>query len=466
VSPELTWRPMPWFDEHLPAPESAPFLAALRSTIERWPAPAAAARFLVAFSGGLDSTLLLAALCRLGLRERLRAAHVDHALQPQSAEWSKHCTGIAAELRVEFTAVRVDVERAAGFGLEAAARDARYGALGTLLAPGEVLLTAHHADDQFETLLLRLLRGSGVRGLRGIIDFGPFGPGFLGRPLLGFTRAELREQALAWQLEWLEDPSNRESRHDRNFLRLAVLPQLLERWPAAAHNAVRLAEQMSEAEEILDTVAAADAATLVEPARLPQVVLAALAPPRQRNLLRHLVRRAGLAVPSAQKLDELRRALLDARREAQPWVRWPGGEGRVFRGQLYLLPALPPRSAPDYRAIVHARGQWTGPEGELAFVPAGGEAGLPEAWFDEGLTLRFREGGERLRLLDRAHRQSLKHCFQAAGVVPWMRSRVPLLYRGEQLVAVGDLWLAHEVRLADAAEPRWRVRWTCHPPVY
>ena len=162
------------------------------------------------------------------------------------------------------------------------------------LAPGEWLLTAHHGDDQLETLLLRLMRGTGVRGLRGIIAFGPFGAGELGRPLLDFTRAQLHAQALAWDLSWIEDPSNREPRQDRNYLRLHVLPALLARWPEAAQRATRLAEQMGDAERLLDALAAEDARPLAAPWHVPHAVLAALEPARQRNLLRYSLRAVGL----------------------------------------------------------------------------------------------------------------------------------------------------------------------------
>ena len=456
---------MPWFEDPKEQYEATPFLTALRTAIEHWPTPEALPRFLVAFSGGVDSTVLLAALARLGLHTRLRAAHVDHGLQAVSAAWATQCADVAAGLGVAFESVRATVEGIADHGLEAAARDARYRALSTVLAPGEVLLTAHHADDQLETLLLRFMRGSGVRGLRGIIAFGSFGSGFLGRPLLGFTRDELRAQALEWNLRWIEDPTNREPRHDRNFLRLGVLPQLNARWPATVVHARRLAEQMTDAESILDAVAEQDAAGLDDPLRLPRATLAALDAARQRNLLRHLLRRAGLGVPSSAKIEELRHALLEARADAQPLVRWPGGEGRVFRGQLHLLAALPAASPRDYSARLAIRGPWSGPEGALAFEHAATEPGLPESWLDEGLTLKFRAGGEEFLPLGRRHRQPLKRWLQEAAILPWMRSRIPLLFRGAELVAVGDLWLAAETRAADATEPRWRVQWTGHPPL-
>jgi tRNA(Ile)-lysidine synthase len=394
----------------------------------------------------------------------VRAAHVDHGLHAASAAWAERCAVVAAALGVELTSARVAVGGIADHGLEAAARDARYRALGELLAPGEVLLTAHHGDDQLETLLLRLMRGTGVRGLRGIIGFGPFAAGFLGRPLLGFTRTALRAQAEAWSLEWLDDPSNRETRHDRNFLRLRVLPQLLERWPSAVHGAQRLAEQMSEAEGLLDAVAAGDAAPLAEATRVPRGVLAALDTARQRNLLRYLVRGAALGTPSARKLEELRAALLAARPAAQPVVRWPGGEGRVFREQLYLMPRLPEASTVGYRAAVGRHG-WSGPEGAVRFEPAGAAPGLPDAWLDAGITLAFRTGGERFVPLGRRHHRSLKHWLQEAGVLPWMRGRIPLLFHDGRLVAVADLWLADETRTADASAARWRIVWTSHPPI-
>jgi tRNA(Ile)-lysidine synthase len=456
---------MAWFDDAKERYAAAPFLTALRAAIEHWPEPPVPPRFLVAFSGGVDSTVLLAALARMNLGARLRAAHVDHGLNPDSAAWAARCADVAAGLHVACETVRVTVRDIAEQGLEAAARDARYRALGALLAPGEVLLTAHHADDQLETLLLRFMRGSGVRGLRGIIAFGPLGGGYLGRPLLAFTREQLRAQALDWNLRWIEDPANREPRHDRNFLRLKVLPQLRARWPAATLQAGRLAGQMADAESILDAVAAQDAAGLEDPARVPRATLAALDPARQRNLLRHLLRRAGLGVPSAVKIEELRHALLDARADAQPLVRWPGGEGRVFRRRLHLLAGLPAASPRDYVARLGPRGPWSGPEGAVAFERVAAEPGLPEAWLDEGLTLKFRAGGEDFLPLGRRHRQPLKRWLQEAAILPWMRGRIPLLYRGAQLVAVGDLWLAAETRAVDATEPRWRVHWTGHPPL-
>ncbi len=452
-------------EQERPPSDRGPFLAALRRVLEAWAITAQPERISVALSGGLDSSVLLAALKHLDFGPRLRALHVDHGLHPDSGKWSAHCAAFAAGLSVELVTKRVVVERDSGLGLEGAAREARYRALGESLAAGEWLLTAHHADDQLETLLLRLLRGTGVRGLRGILAFEPFAAGALGRPLLGCTRDELAAEARAFGLTWLTDPSNDETRHDRNYLRLRVLPALRERWPAAAHQAERLAAQMADAEQLLEAIAAADAEPLAAPWCLPRAVLAALDAARQRNLVRHLVRRAGLGIVSARKIDELRDALLGARPGAQPLVRWPTGEGRVFREALHLLAPLAPPSPPELEASVAIGAGWSGSEGRVAVVRARGADGLPESWLTRGLTLRFRGGGERFKPRGRGHHHTLKHLFQEASVVPWMRARVPLLYRDAELVAVGDLWVSSAVDAVPESEPRWRVEWTPTSPV-
>ena len=438
------------------------FLDTLAAKLQIWRG-AGATGFAVAFSGGLDSTLLLTALARLGLRLPLRALHIDHGLSPESQAWEALCRSAAARLGTPYASTRIVVPRDSGLGLEAAARAERYRALEKMLGVGEILLTAHHGDDQLETVLLRMLRGAGTRGLRGIVELSPFGRGYLGRPLLGFAKSELREQARFWGLDWVDDPANESLAHDRNYLRLRVVPALAQRWHAAPRMAQRLAEQMADAEEILETMALQDACALASEDRIAREELVDLSPSRQRNLLRHLVRSAGLATPSAQKLEELRGAALHSAADARTHIRWPGGEGRFYRGCLYFLRPLAPPSGPDFRGRVARKAPWSGPEGDLHFVPSEDE-GLPQSWLDEGLELRFRAGGERFAPLPGARSVALKRWLHDARIVPWMRGRVPLLYRQGQLVAVADLTLDATVRDAPT-EPRWRVAWGSHPPV-
>ena len=462
-------------------PESARFLERLRAALARLPV-GGSPRYAVAFSGGVDSTVLLAALAREVPTARLRALHIDHGLHPASAEWAAHCRREALALGIEFH-VRPIVVDAAGQGIEAAARAARYAALAELLAPGEVLLTAHHGDDQLETILLRLLRGAGVRGLTGIAEHGVLGRGDVARPLLDFSRAEITAQAARWELTWIEDPANAESRFDRAFVRARVVPVLKERWPAAERAAVGLARRMAEAERLLEDVAERDGADFGDLGRLPCAALRALTPERRRNVLRFAMRRLGLPTASAAQLAALDAALALAleRPDALSRVTWHGAEARIYREHLYLRTAARPAAGSGGETITAAErarasgapagrlaiaADWRGREGRLALAPADAEdEAFPEDWVRAGLEVRFRAGGERFTPAHHAHRKTLKHWFQENGIVPWMRAHIPLLYRGDTLVGVADLCVSEDARRAPAGAARWRAVWTDHPPI-
>lgn len=418
----------------------------------------------VAFSGGVDSTVLLAAMSRLKTARAVRALHVDHGLNEDSREWERHCRTIAEGLGVEYSSCRIAVENRSGESLEALAREARYRAFGEMLTPRELLLTAHHGDDQLETLLLRLFRGSGVKGLRGIAEFDRLGEGFIARPLLQISREEIAAVGQTWALKWLEDPMNENLRFDRNFLRANILPHVRIRWPSAGKTAVRAARQMSEAQTILDDVAQVDGAHIEDPARVSQSELLRLPPSRQRNLLRHLIGRLGLPMPEARQLDALVASLTVRRADAKTQVQWPGGEARIYRGVLYLFQPLGVGSGVQYRGEISESMPWLGPEGSLRLVPTEGN-GLPDRWAKDGLSVRFRVGGERFKPMRHGHSRPLKKWFQDAGVPPWLRGRIPLLYRDAELVAVADLWISAAAAEAAAAGPQWEVSWTDHPPL-
>ena len=213
----------------------------------------------VALSGGVDSTALLGALAaRRSTFARVRALHVDHGLRPAAKEWARHCRSLARRVHVPLKVLTTRVERGRGESLEAAAREARYRLLASALEPGEVLLTAHHSDDQLETVLLQLFRGSGLPGLAGMPAQAPFAKGWLVRPLLSRSRAELENWAREKQLTWVDDDSNADDQLDRNYLRLHVLPRIRERWPGSATAVARSARHAAEAQTLLDALALAD----------------------------------------------------------------------------------------------------------------------------------------------------------------------------------------------------------------
>jgi tRNA(Ile)-lysidine synthase len=393
---------------------------------------------------------------------RMRAAHVDHQLHPDSARWSEQCGRVAQSLRIEFVPLVVTVAPSPDVGVEAAAREARYGALREILKPNEVLLTAHHADDQLETMLMALMRGAGLRGLSGVPSVQIFGGGWLARPLLEFGRAELEEWARAEQLRWLDDPSNDNPSFDRNFLRHRVLPALRERWPSAAHSATRSTAHLREAGRLLDVLAAADLETVAIGSCLGMAGLASLVPARRRNLLRHWIRQQGMRAPSTRKLATIERDLVTAREDRLPCVEWDGVQVRRHRGLLYCMRQPPPFEAAD--TLIWNISQVLELPAQLGRLrvqrdPLGG---LAAARLPEALQVHFRHGGEELQPAGDAHHRKLKKLLQDARVLPWWRDRVPLIYAAERLVAVGDLWIAEEFA-ARGGEDALRIVWEERP---
>jgi len=422
-------------------------------------------RYLVALSGGLDSTVLAHALAETRARhgKQLLAIHVDHQLQAEASRWNDYCRELAGRFGVEFRAERVAVDPASGSGLEAAAREARYAALASYVEAGDWLLSAHHRNDQAETLLLNLMRGSGPAGLAGIGTATPFAAGWLVRPLIDVSRTDLETYAAAHGLDWLDDPSNEDLRFDRNYLRHAVLPTLERRWPGVVERLARSADLAGEAASMLEQLAAIDLQGLGNRAtRIDIEGLAKLPEARQRNLLRHAIRRAGLPLPGAARLATVIASVLQAKPDAQPLVEWPGGELRRYRGRLYLLPPL---GEADWPPQGRALGQTPIALGEgmgtLRLEP-GAPRGLSAATVERGLCVRMRTGGEQIRPAGQAHTKKLKKLLQDEGVVPWMRDRLPLVFAGDELVAVADLWVA----AGATSEPGTTMHWDGRPELY
>jgi tRNA(Ile)-lysidine synthase len=414
----------------------------------------------VALSGGLDSSVLLAALARVRARP-LRAIHVDHGLHPDAALWSAHSVALAARCGVACEVVRVNATAARGESPEAAARHARYAALAGRLLPGEALLTAHHGDDQLETVLLQWLRGGGLRAVAGMRPVAPFANGWRVRPLLGFTRAEVESWARGQGLEWLEDPSNADARFDRNFLRREVLPVLRSRWPAAARTVGRVAAQAAEALDLEATLVADDLAGLTVGDTLLLARLERLPPSRQRLSLRAWLRGRDIDPPPAATLESLRRDMLAAAPERIPETRWPGAVVRRYRGRLHAAQEWAP--AQPWQA-----GSWwpqtefsLGDRGRLALLPATGD-GLSRARLPGLLTVTARPPGASFRPAGGAHRRELRKWLQEQGVLPWQRASLPCICAGDEIVAVGDLACGGELAAAPG-EPAWRVVWHGRP---
>ena len=323
------------------------------------------------------------------------------------------------------------------------------------------LLSAHHREDQAETLLLNLIRGSGPAGVAGIGAIRLFGPGWLARPMLNIDRAAIKQYAVDANLDWIEDPSNSDRRFDRNFLRHEVLPRLASRWSDIATRLQRSSAHASEASALLIELAEIDLDSLGGRAeRLPIDGLTQLSAARQRNLIRHALRCLGLSTPTTLQLDRVMSEVIPARDDAQPLVNWPGASVRRYRSGLYLLPEKL-AAALEYSDVSGSRAELGAGLGVLNF-DSGADVGLSEQLVMRGLSVRPRVGGEEFQPEGQSHTRKLKKLLQEEGVVPWMRDRLPLVYSGEQLVAVGDLWIA-----ADAvARPGVAVRWSGRPALH
>ena len=395
-----------------------------------------AAPLCVGYSGGLDSTVLLHGLAAMPeVRARgLRAVHVHHGLHADADSWTAHCVDTCAALGVPLAVERVSVAPHSGQGWEAAARHARRAAFARQLGEGEVLVLAHHRDDQAETFLLRALRGSGPDGLAAMRRWARLGANRLWRPLLDTPRSALRAHALAHSLQWLEDPSNADPAFDRNFLRNRVLPLLRERWPATDAVFAQSARHCEEASALLhadDERCLADVAT-ADPTVLSRTALLRLPVARRARVLRTWVARLGLPPLPAEGVARLEHDVLPARADARAMFVWESAAVRSWRDLLHASLAHPPPPG-DWCAT------WWG-DAPLA-IPGGGTLVLEgTAKFAAAVIVTPRAGGERIVLPGRSHSHALKHVLQDLGVPPWERDHLPVLRaQGGEVLAAGDL---------------------------
>ena len=437
-----------------PAPTAALNSAWLARQLSALIGPLKGRRLCIGFSGGIDSTALLAlaAPLRRSHQVRVRALHIHHGLQSEAEQWAEAAAASCRRLRLPLTVCRIQVARTRGDSPEAAARLARYAAFRDALAAGELLLLAQHQDDQLETVLLQLLRGAGPAGLAAMSALAPCGAGQLVRPLLGVRRAQLEALVREQRLSWSEDPSNRAEHFDRNYLRHRVLPALLERWPAAAATVSRSAALMAEAQQGLEQAAEALLAQAIDGEALSVPILRRFSAAERRQVVRRYLRSRELPLPDQRRLLEITGAVLKARADAHTCLRY--GEVEIHRSgsQLIARRRLPPLLA---NQVV-----WDWQRERTLSLPGAGELRLVSQLhgpihlgaLPRELTVRFRQGGERLAM-PHGH-SSLKQLLQERHVPPWLRARVPLLYAGEQLIAVANLWSAPELKRGRGAGAR------------
>lgn len=432
---------------------------------------APARRCWVAFSGGMDSMVLLdaAAEVREQLPGALWAVHVDHGLQPQAPDWAEQCSTFCLARSIPIVIRQLNLTPQPGESVEAVAREARRGVFVELLEADDLLLTAHHEDDQAETLLLALLRGSGVRGLAAMPFSTRLGKGCLVRPLLGYRHAELADYAARRGLTWVEDPSNAETAMDRNFLRHRLVPLARARWPALSTTLARSARHCAEAAGLVDGLA--EQTLLQIPGALPGSLhiplLMQLERPLAKAVLRSWLGWGGFALPDTRHLERILDEVLAARSDANPLVAWTGCEVRRYREDLCAIAPLPevPSVASQIGWQIDARPaalDLPSGLGRLAWRPhsVADERAPGQGASSADLDIRFGQSGHLCRPSSAGRQRSLKKLFQEAGVPSWLRGYVPMIFQDGALIAIAGISACTS---ASWTGPDGDLSWIDHP---
>ena len=393
-------------------------------------------RIYVGFSGGLDSTVLLHYLqAQPLLHEKLIAVHVHHGLQSQADSWLTHCQKICQDWGVACQTFQLALSATAN--IESIARQARYQVFASLMQPQVCMVTAHHQDDQAETLLLHLMRGTGVKGLSGIAACSPFHQGFLLRPLLDCSRTQLQAYADRFSLSWIEDSSNDNQQFSRNFIRHTLIPQLQQRWPAVSKTLARTTDICRSTQANLDDLAKIDCPLLLAERAVPHILplhdICALSADRVHNVVRFWLERHAIRPPSFMVMQQIRQALIEAKSDANPCI-WVDAQHfiRRYQDKLYLERQL----QPTYESKLIVWDNFPEPCNllKLGVLHADLATQGLRVLADDRVCIRYRQGGE--RFVWHQQTKSLKKLFQEWQVPPWLRDSIPLLFINDQLAMV------------------------------
>ncbi|KGD70477.1 tRNA(Ile)-lysidine ligase [Tatumella morbirosei] len=415
---------------------------------------------LVAFSGGLDSTVLLHAVAGLRRQQSIdvRAVHIHHGISRYADQWAEHCQSVCQTLDIPLVVRKVTLNPQ-GQGTEASARQARYAVFAEILQREEALLTAHHQDDQCETLLLALKRGSGPAGLASMPAVLPFSGGAIVRPLLTFSRQQLTTYAEYHQLQWVDDDSNSDPAYDRNFLRLNILPLLEQRWPHFPAAAARSAELCGEQETLLDELLQDELRQLITLQKsLPISPLIEMTALKRAAILRRWLAHCGASMPSRNQLAQLWQNVACSREDANPCLVAGNGEIRRYNNQLWWV-----RPVPDLR---NTQLEWanrnqplTLPDNLGQLVSASSGVRIRKPAVNEHLSVRFTATG-RLHIMGRERGRELKKIWQECQIPPWQRGNIPILFYNDEPVCAPGIFVCKQAQPAELREQKcWYLQW-------
>jgi tRNA(Ile)-lysidine synthase len=403
----------------------------------------AAQNIYIAYSGGMDSHVLLHLCASINdIKAKITAVYVNHGLQAEAESWGKHCGQVCHILGVNFLSLTVHAGAKSGESPEEAARNARYAALKPLLEKDDALLFAHHADDQLETVLLQLFRGSGLKGLAGMPSSTPFGQGMLLRPLLNVSKADIIQYANDHALQWIEDPSNLQAHFDRNFLRHDILPLIKQRWPSVDKTVARSAKLCADAEGIISSLADELLTSAIYDDKTLNInALQNQSEPYESLIIRQWFHQLGLRMPSQQITQQILGQVVAARADADPILATQGRQIRRYQQRLYCIKRPPLITRADFKLPPDQMSFAVAENIQYEVVPS--NDGIPaEMWGRSTKTIHFRSGGESICLPGRSGTRSLKKLLQEAHIPPWERELIPLIYLDGDLAAVGELWIA------------------------
>ena len=418
-------------------------------------------KICVSLSGGIDSIVLLHALKKVSNKDfSIRAIHINHNLHEGSQSWADFCQKTCDQIQIQINIHSVKINNKEGFGIEAAARKVRYQKFQESIQEGEWLMTAHHQDDQLETILLRMARGTGVEGLQGIQKQFNFGRGNILRPLLDVSKSEILGYAMKNKLDWVEDTSNQETHFDRNFLRMKVIPTLKERWPAFSSSVSRLSNISTQTSTLLKELAEQDLGPDCPIKNLDIEIFNNKSIGRIINIIRFLMFKNEMSVPSMKVLNSGVSTLLNPK-SVNPSMVWDNYCIKRYLDKLYFLKLseLQPNQGNqlinwsiDEPLILDESGSML-----LATIIKG--QGLSLKKCDKNLDVQFRKGGESIRPVGHKITKKLKKLFQEDHILPWVRDKIPLLYKKNELIGVGDLWF-NQNYIASEEEDGFLVNWT------
>ncbi len=407
--------------------------------------PAETGKVYIAYSGGVDSHALLHLIGSMEqLKSKTTAVYINHGLQQEAEQWALHCEEVSLDLGVKFQCINVNAQKAIGKSLEEIAREARYTAFKTLLDKHDILLLAQHREDQMETVLLQLFRGAGVKGLSGMPLSAVFGTGKMLRPFLDVSKNEIICYAEENKLQWIEDPSNKSDIFDRNFLRNQIIPQLKDRWPALDKTIARSARHCAKSEFISQELAKQllNRVFIESDQTLDISQLLNLDIDQQQLVIRQWFQVMKLRMPSEKKLEKILSEVVQSKTSANPEIREQGYYVKRYRNKLYCLNQAIIGRVMENKA-------WLGEARRIdlnngfSLTREDSLEGIPKTlWHKSEISIKFREGSEKIKLPGRNGHHSLKKLFQEKSIPPWERVQMPLIYLNDQLVAISHLWIS------------------------